>query len=391
MAKTVEDLAQEVIEALMAGTDKAPKSKRPKDKVPEFDESHEEPAETKGEQETMSNTKMYSDLFGWDDSVLGNKADKGKKGTDSYVKGRDFAVRVFTEEEWTEEGLSYIPSQELFADRVIDHAVLYPFVLGMQTDETGNYDKTMLVGPTGSGKSTLVEFYCAMVKQPFFRINGRQDMESDSIIGRPWVENGTMAFKKGEIPKAMEAGWLVLFDEPFKVPSGILMTLQRMMERGGLLQIDDMPGELSDKQIKPESRHRMVLADNVVGTGDNIDKYGATLIQDSSMLNRVDMVLTVDYLPEDAEVNLVLSKFKNISKQNAVKMIRLLNLLRKGFDMSELSSPASLRNIEAWARKSVQVRSYALAFRWVLLNRYADESERNAVRGFYFDVFGEKL
>lgn len=211
------------------------------------------------------------------------------------------------------------------------------------------------------------------------------------MIGKPWVDNGSMKFEMGEIPKAMKHGWMVLFDEPWKMPSGIWMTLQRMMEHGGILQIDDMPGDLKDKQIIPDSRHRLVLADNVVGTGDNVDKYSATLIQDSSTLNRIDMVLSVPYLKEKDEVALVTKKFPLVTKERAGHMVRLLNLLRTGFDQGDLSSPASLRNIEAWAKKAIQVRSYSESFVWVLLNRYSEQSERLAVRDMFYKVFGDNL
>jgi cobaltochelatase CobS len=370
MSKSVEDLAKEAIDKYFEfnGMEEAKEEKEVTG--PEFEETKLE--------KTLSDT-TYSSLFGWNEEQLGKQSE------------HDFNVKVFSLKDWNEDDVAHIPDAKLYEDRVIDHEVMYPFVLAMQPEEGHHADKVMLVGPTGSGKTTLAEYYCAKVNQPFLRINGRQDLESDSIIGMPWLNNGNMEFNKGEIPKAMEAGWFVLFDEPMKIPAGIQMTLQRMMEKGGILQLDNMAGNLDTKQIIPDPRHRFVLADNVVGTGDNVDKYGATMIQDSSFLNRVDMLLKVDYLPMDAEVNLVMKKFPRIPEYKAQRMIRLLNLLRKGFDQGELSSPASLRNIEAWGQKAVQVESYARSFRWVLLNRYADASEAATVRDFYFQCFGEKL
>lgn len=376
----LDDIAEEIISEVMGTSGGTAEEALPPES--DFDDTEIKENEEVQQQEGY---ELYSKLFGWDNKVLGKK--EGEDGKHP----KDFFVKTFKEADWSEESKYYIPDINKFKDRVVDHSVMYPFVLGMQEDESGTYDKVMLVGPTGSGKSTMVEFYCAKIKHPFFRINGRQDMESDAIIGRPWVEDGTMHFHKGEIPKAMEEGWMVLFDEPWKTPSGIWMTLQRAMERGGILQIDDMPGTLADKQIIPDPRHRLVLADNVVGTGDNTDKYGATLIQDSSTLNRIDMVLQVPYLSEKVEVALIKKKFSKLKQHRVEHMIRVLNLLRKGFDQGELSSPASLRNVEAWARKAQQIRNYAEAFRWVLLNRYSEESERNAVRQFFFDVFGERL
>ena len=368
----IEKIADEAIDEYLKfnGLEAEVEPSKPEEPTVEFEEEVEE-------KKLTGNT--YSKLFGWDKDQLGEK------------EKFDFEVHIYSHDDWTEDGQFHIPDLEAFEDRVVDHSVMYPFVLSMQADSSAHADKVMLVGPTGSGKSTLAEYYCAIIKQPFLRINGRQDLESDSIIGMPWVNNGTMEFQKGEIPKAMEAGWFVLFDEPMKIPSGIQMTLMRMMEKGGVLQLDNMPGDLKTKQIVAEKRHRFVLADNVVGTGDNADKYGATLIQDSAFLNRIDVLLKVDYLKDDDEVKLVRSKFPAIPIKRAQNMIRLLNLLRRGFDQGELSSPASLRNIEAWGKKAVQVKSYSRAFRWVLLNRYAEESEQSAVREMYFQCFNDQL
>ena len=255
--------------------------------------------------------------------------------------------------------------------------------------------KTMMVGPTGSGKSTLAEYFAATINQPFLRINGRQDMESDSILGRPWVsqgEHGGMEFLLGEWPKATKKGWLVLVDEPWKMPPGIWMTAQRHLERGGIWQLDDIPGDnVLDKQIVPKSSYRCVLADNVVGTGDNVEKYGATMIQDGSTLNRIDVVIKVNYLKPKDEVGIILHKYPTIAPHMAEKMINMLNLLRTGYDNGELSSPASIRNIEAWSEMAIDISNYAKAIEWIMLNRYADDDEAGAVRNHYMTCFGEKL
>ena len=150
-----------------------------------------------------------------------------------------------------------------------------------------------------------------------YRINGRQDMESDTLIGKPWVNNGSMEFVLGEFPKALLSGDIILLDEPTKIPSGIQMTLQRVMERNGVLQIDDMPEGLESKTIVPHPEARIVLADNVVGTGDNSEQYGATMIQDSSFLNRIDAVLHVPYMSPEKEAELLANKFPVLVPKNS--------------------------------------------------------------------------
>ncbi len=321
-------------------------------------------------------TKKYSELFGWDKTLDGMP---------------DFDVVMYDDSVWDDEGLANIPNASDFTGRVVDHESMYPFVKSMQPKHKGM--KVLLVGPTGSGKSTMAEYFCATINQPFLRIQGRADMESDSVIGKPWVSPaGGMEYLLGEWVKRTRDGWFVLVDEPWKIPNGIWMTAQRHMERGGIWQLDDMPSDdITDKQIVPKNTYRCVLADNVVGTGDNIEQYGATMIQDASTLNRIDVVIKVDYLKPEDEMKVVTGMFPAIPETQAKKMIALLNLLRTGFNSGELSSSASLRNITAWAEHAVDVQNYELGFKWVMMNRYADETEYKAVANHYFTCFNKHI
>lgn len=315
-------------------------------------------------------TKKYSELFGWDSSLEGRE---------------DYAVQVFDKKEWDVNGQANIPNDD--PDREIDHSTFYPFVRAVQSGL-----KILLVGDPGTGKSTMAEVYCARVGQPFLRINGRRDMESDTILGRPWVGGGSMEYLLGEWPKATRDGWFVLVDEPWKIPAGIMMAAQRHMERNGIWQLDDMPGEcVKDKQIVPKNTYRVVMADNVVGTGDNSDKYGATLIQDGSLLNRIDLVIRISYLDKAKEAALIIRKYPFIPKKKADQMVKMFSILRSGFDQGELSVAASPRNLFAWAEMAFMWKDYEYAFNLVMLNRYAEDSERESVKANYNTVFGRTL
>lgn len=324
------------------------------------------------ENKTHALVCKYSEKFGWDDSVL-----KGKE---------DYEIYFYNPSDWDVNGQANIPNDD--PDREIDHSVFYPFVRAVQ-----NGLKIMLVGDPGTGKSTMAEVYCARINQPFLRINGRRDMESDSILGRPWMpEPGRMEYLLGEWPKATRDGWFVLVDEPWKIPAGIMMSAQRHMERGGIWQLDDMPGEeIKDKQIVPKNSYRVVLADNVVGTGDNSDKYGATLIQDGSLLNRIDIVIRTPYLEATKEASLIRRKYPFITETKAAQMVKLFSMLRAGYDQGEYSIAASPRNLFAWAEMAYLWKDYEYAFTLVMLNRYAESSEREAVSKNYHTVFGKTL
>lgn len=336
------------------------------------------PAESKAVPETLftSNTKEPE-----------IKEPYSKHFTSLPARCKDFDVSsiLFKDEDWDEDDRAFIPDAEKFTDHYRDPAVMYPLVLGLVYNMN-----TLIHGPTGCGKSTGVECIASICRWPFLRVNGREDMESDALIGKPWVNHGNMEWMMGSLPIARRKGWLVLMDEPFKMPAGIQMTLQRMYERGGILQIDDMPGTLKDKQIIPHKNTRLILADNVAGTGDNLDKYAATQIQDTSTLNRMELVVEVDYLPNDAEQSMLTNKYPHLPDQWARRMVQLASLVRNGFKKGELSSTMSTRQLYTWAELSVVVGSYRRSFDIIMRGRFAEDSEVVALDNLYTMAFGKE-
>ena len=297
----------------------------------------------------------------------------------------DLSDLVLKREDWSEADQEAIPNLDEFYKW--QHDVLYPSILALQSGM-----KTLYVGPTGSGKTTFHENLAAMFNQPFYPLGGRGDMESDTILGRQDMQNGSMDFLLGEFTKKYVAGYYILLDEIWKLPANINMTFQRVFERGGLLQIDEARGELGDKQFHPTPTTRLVLADNVVGTGDGADRYSATMVQDGSTINRMDLVLKVDYLEPSDEVDMLMARFTDMLPEHiARRAVQVANLVRQGCNEGEVSVTMSPRNLIAWMEMAKKVRSYEESFKWVMLQRYADEKERGAVEGFYFTAFGKNV
>jgi hypothetical protein len=222
-------------------------------------------------------------------------------------------------------------------------------------------------------------------------INGRGDMESDSILGKPWVSDGSMHYEKGELVKAAEKGWWILIDEPWKLPAPIQMALQRFYEKDGQFQLDDMVGELEDKLITTGPTCRLVLCDNVVGTGDNMDQYAATMIQDGSTLNRMDVVLKQDYMAKKDEVNMITNANPDLAPRTAAKMVDFITLCRTSYAQRALSAALSPRNLLTWAELSVELSDVDVAASWIVLDRYAEDDERALINAHYTTVFDVKL
>ena len=162
----------------------------------------------------------------------------------------DLKANIYTNKNWTKDDQPFIPSKDKFTTYVPNIPVLYQLWISVLRNNL----KALVVGPTGSGKSSLQDYFAAHINQPLFRLNGRGDMESDTILGRPWVGEKGMEFLKGELVKAAEKGYWIVIDEPWKLPAPIQMALQRFYEKNGQFQLDDMPGEMCDKLITPDVR-----------------------------------------------------------------------------------------------------------------------------------------
>lgn len=259
--------------------------------------------------------------------------------------GIDHIIDIFPEDYFPDDVRCDIPERN--PNWYWNPEVLETIVLGYQEDET-----TLLIGPPGTGKSDGVREFAAIIRQPFMRIGCRGDMESSSILGYPWaVGGGTMEFKKGLLPQGLEDGYMICVDEVMKMTPTIAMSCQELYERNSRrLVLDEMPGSKKERTIQATKDVRLMFTDNVCGTGDNFQKFGATQIQDSSSLDRFAFTQTVTYIPEQEERKLLKDMFPEVKDGVISDIVKLANLVRKGYENDQLSCTMSMRGLSAMCR-----------------------------------------
>src|SRR6202011_3115013 len=71
----------------------------------------------------------------------------------------------------------------------------------------------MLTGPTGCGKTRLVEHMGLLLGRPVVTISCHDDLTSSDLVGRFMVVGGDVVWTEGPLTKAVKAGAICYLDE----------------------------------------------------------------------------------------------------------------------------------------------------------------------------------
>ena len=201
-------------------------------------------------------------------------------------------------------------------------------------------------GPTGSGKSTLVEQACAYTNTELFRYNCDKESSRYNLIGKVDASNGETYFKDGVLPKAMERPSVFLIDEADAALGDITMALQPVLEGNPLLI-----GEDGGRIVMPHPAFRITATANTYGSGDSSGMYAAGVkIQSRASMNRYGVFIQVDYMTARNEMQVVNSVVPNLSKDASKKISDFLTVYRTSFKNGAVQTPISPRNTITMAR-----------------------------------------
>jgi cobaltochelatase CobS len=293
----------------------------------------------------------------------------------------DFGVTCFHSYAWDERIASFIPETD--PSYVIDKNLAADILMAWELNE-----KVLCYGPTGAGKSSLVEQLCALTRRPFVRINCTGDMDSSMIFGQLTAREGTTHWVDGAVTEAVRYGAVFAWDEWDVTPPEISMGLQWLLEDNGKLFLKEMPGATVDKQISPHEHFRLVAIGNTQGQGDETGSHAGTNVQNSATLDRFGTAVFVDYLQPVIEEAMVTKKYpKDITPKAAKELVKLANLVRQGYKAGQLNltmSPRTLLNICKKLSMGVTQRK---AFEVVYSNKLSD-TQRKVAFALYEKVFG---
>jgi cobaltochelatase CobS len=292
----------------------------------------------------------------------------------------DLEVPAYSE---AEEHVPDIDPDYLF-DRTTTLAILAGFAKNRRVIVTGYH---------GTGKSTHIEQVAARLNWPCVRVNLDSHISRVDLIGKDAIviRDGMQVteFRDGMLPWALQHNVALCFDEYDAGRPDVMFVIQRVLEVSGKLTLLDQ-----NKVIRPHPAFRLFATANTVGLGDTTGLYHGTQQINQGQMDRWSIVTTLNYLPHDNEVEIVLAKaqtYRTAEGRDTInKMVRVADLTRNAFMNGDISTVMSPRTVITWAENADIFRDLAFAFRVTFLNK-CDELERPIVAEFYQRCFGVEL
>ena len=136
----------------------------------------------------------------------------------------------------------------------------------------------LLKGPTGCGKTRLVQYMAARLQRPLYTVACHDDLTASDLVGRHLIEGGSTYWQDGPLTKAVRNGGICYLDEVVEARKDTIVVLHPLtddrrvlsIERTGevlhcppefMLVVSYNPGYQNLlKGMKPSTRQRFVSA-----------------------------------------------------------------------------------------------------------------------------------
>src|SRR5499433_3442064 len=196
--------------------------------------------------------------------------------------------------------------------------------------------RVMICGYHGTGKSTHVEQVASRLHWPCIRVNLDSHISRIDLVGKDAIvlrdNKQVTEFREGLLPWAIQRPIALVFDEYDAGRPDVMFVIQRVLEAQGKLTLLDQ-----NKVIRPHPAFRLFATANTIGLGDTSGLYHGTQQINQGQMDRWNIVATLNYLPEDKEVEIVLAKAPGFAdekkhpggKQLVRNMVALAGLTRQ--------------------------------------------------------------
>ena len=296
----------------------------------------------------------------------------------SDVFGFDCDLKVLAFDEVDEHVPEIDPAYRF--DRDVTLAILSGFV----------HNRRVLVqGAHGTGKSTHIEQVAARLNWPAVRVNLDGHISRMDLVGRDTivVHDGQQVteFAEGMLPWAIQNPVALIFDEFDAGRPDVMFVIQRVLEKDGRLTLLDQ-----NRVITPHPSFRLFATANTVGLGNLTGLYHGTQVLNQAQIDRFNVVATLNYLPAETEIGIVLAQVPDADPAVVAQMVAVADLTRSGFAAGDISTVMSPRTVISWAENLAIFGDVDRSFRLAFANK-CDQAEHPIIAEYFQRAFSTEL
>ncbi|RZD32882.1 MAG: ATPase [Thaumarchaeota archaeon] len=197
----------------------------------------------------------------------------------------------------------------------------------------------IIIGPKGTGKTTLVREYAIRKSKNLQSINFSLRTRESHLVGSKTLTDGNIGFDEGILVKSMKEGSILYLDEINAAEADVLLRLDEALDDRRQLILKESSGEI----IKAKDSWF------VISTINPLTHVGTKELP-PQILSRFPVRIRLDYPPEDIEYQIIKRHVKNPNEAEVLQGIKLANVLRQASAVEELYYSPSIRETIAFAK-----------------------------------------
>lgn len=231
---------------------------------------------------------------------------------------------------------------------------------------------TLLVGETGTGKTSIIEELAKENGKNFVRIPITGETTPDDIVGKTALKSGATKFEYAQIPIGLENGDYMVIDEINMALPEVLALLQPLFDGSRELIVTQNNGE----SIKGKNGARVFCTMNPV------DEYAGTKELNKAFASRFGMTIEMKYPEPDVEIQIVAQKCE-IDEEKARKIVDFGQMARKAKALDEIFYTCSTRDLIQWGNLTRHL-SMQRSFELTVLNKAPQDKAK--LKEFYSTI-----
>jgi len=197
----------------------------------------------------------------------------------------------------------------------------------------------MIIGPKGTGKTSLVREYANQKSKELESINFSLRTRESHLVGTKTMIEGNIGFDEGVLVKSMKEGNILYLDEINAAEADVLLRLDEALDDRRQIILKESSGEI----IKAKDSWFVIATINPL-------THVGTKELPPQLLSRFPVRIRLDYPPEDVEYKIIKKHVKNPNESDVLQGIKLANVLRQASAVEELYYSPSIRETIAFAK-----------------------------------------